>query len=55
MYLLIDEDGKVTQQDQDPKVDPCCWPVVIKIELYAGPDVSAFHQTSDGWEELEDD
>lgn len=56
MYLLTEEDGSVKQVDILPKaISWDCWPKAIKIELYHGPDVSAFKLTQDGWVELEDE
>lgn len=53
MYLLIDEDGDITNHDDLPSdVSWDCWPKAIKIELYAGPDCSAFKLTEDGWKEI---
>ena len=53
MYLLVDQDGTVTSVDDLPEyVSWDCWPKAIKIELYSGPDVSAFVLSKDGWEEI---
>ena len=56
MYLFIEEDGDVTQSDVMPEnLSYDCWPRVIKVELYAGPDHSAFKMTEGGWEEIEEE
>ena len=56
MYLLFDEDGGVREVDElPPEISWNCWPTVVKIELYAGPDVSAFKLTKEGWEEITND
>ena len=53
MYLLIDEDGTIDEVDSLPEsISWDCWPKTIKIELYAGPDCSAFELTKDGWKEI---
>ena len=53
MYLLIDEDGTITEAEELPRsVDYDCWPRAIKIELYAGPDFSVFELKKDGWKEI---
>ena len=53
MYLLIDEDGVVTEVDELPiNISWDCWPKAIEIKLYAGPDCEAFELTSDGWKAI---
>lgn len=53
MYLLFEQDGSIMEVDDLPEgVSWDCWPRAVKIELYAGPDYSAFELTEDGWREL---
>jgi hypothetical protein len=43
MYLLIDQDGGVTEVDEMPSGATYGeWPKIIKIALYYGPDIEAF-------------
>ena len=53
MYLLFYDDGTVTAHNELPDtVQWYSWPTVVKIELYSGPDCSAFRLVKGGWEEL---
>lgn len=53
MYLLIEEDGDVTEADELPdNVSWDCWPTVIRIALYAGPDYETFKLVEGGWAKI---
>jgi len=55
MYLAIDEDGTTWEIDSPDGYDWTSYPTVLKVELYAGPDVSVFKMVQDGWEEITKD
>ena len=52
MYLLIDEDGKLTEVDELPGMSGDCWPKVIEIKIYSDTDCEAFELTKDGWKAI---
>ena len=53
VYLLIDQDGTISTQNTEPKLDFCTYPTLIKIEAYTDGNYYYRLNSDNEWEDID--